>query len=514
MKRCFRARLAEDSIRHAARRRAYWLCSEPAPAFLEENLPYWRAVGKTCVQGTSLRPLTQALPLGVEKSLERAPGSALWVLLGDLGGGVWLGRWQLEDAVTDSRCPEESSAVPQLSLALLVAGGPGRVSALCRVPREPQLYHRDDSGGGLSVCPNAAFSVAGFADGRIVLVETKPSIAAAVSVGSIAGPGPGCGPASPSAFPSQNEESASLLTGSSDIAKNAGATTSAAITGIACSPKHVQSPFFVWCNAAGSWGIDLLDGSSPGGFRALERIHLPTDASAMSWTSEPLLSGIDIHPDGALVALAAATTHPLFWDTRTAACYGRQCHETGTSQSPVAHARMTRVRWHPNGWHLACATTGGVIMIWDIRRCDFGEYSHRSGSVPRSTVSPLYRIPAHSGAITGTEFGTIPRWEGIDPCRFPGAFLASAGFDGAIRIWDAHTYALIAEWTVAAGGQRLSLDAITSPLDREATTSSAWVLVAQAQRLLHLFEGNCLSAEKPPRDVSVFGASQRRQCDG
>ncbi|KAK4533475.1 hypothetical protein CCYA_CCYA17G4357 [Cyanidiococcus yangmingshanensis] len=485
MSHCFRAQLAEDSFRHAAQRRASWLSSCSASSWLDELIPACRASGQASTRGLSSRALTQARLVAVEGSPAAEEASPVWVLVGDLGGRVWLGCWQAQSVDAESTSLGERTDAPAISHSLLAAGDGGRVSALVAAP--PGLLK---PAGSVSQSQwndgfGAAFSLAGFGNGRIVLIETARICTEAIRMDPTPDPdGERSSVSLPPGLQAKVLQPAPVLAEGS-ISTN---TTAAAITGIACSPTHVRAPFFVWCNATGSWGMDVIDGSGSGGFRALERVHLRNEADSRSSSTQPLVSGVDIHPDGALVALAVPTPHPLFWDIRTAACYGyRQYGNTSSNQTSMSAGRTTSVRWHPNGWHLACATTGGVILVWDIRQCNFDGSGNVADSAESSRLSPLYRIPAHSGAVNGLAFGTFAPRDQMGRSALASAFLASTGFDGTIRVWDANTYALCADWPVATDHQRLSLDVIASPFDSDGRASYALVLAAQSDRLLHLF---------------------------
>jgi len=452
----FRAQLTEDSFRQAAARRAHWLPTLYAKPWQpqqqqqqqQQSWTSWELAAKGTLNESSLRVTTQLLPVALGSASAGGSEDAslvLVVLIGDLAGRVWLGRWPLHlQSLSDASSPAAPAADAPVTLSLLREGGAGRVTALVRAHLPSSAAPESTAATGLG--NGKFFSLAGFADGTVTLLEAHMQLG--------------------DAFPQEAHPRQRVWKPAPLFVTSCSSTATAlpAITGISFLPAHVRVPAFVACDAAASLGLAVMDAAEPCGFRILEQVHVAGAASGSALASQPLLSSVDVHPDGALVALAATWSGPAFWDIRTAKVFGLDSGPIASPASTTLGHRQVLVRWHPNGWHVASATASGIVAIWDVRQCGFhGATKTSSGSLGTGQGSPLYWIPAHSGALSGLAFGMLPgSHEMSSSGESPRAFLVSSGFDGSIRFWDARTYALTADWPIFRNGQRPSLGAWTA----------------------------------------------------
>lgn len=161
--------------------------------------------------------------------------------------------------------------------------------------------------------------------------------------------------------------------------------------------------------------------------------------------------GIDFQCDGALVASGGLDAIGRVWDTRT----GR------TAMVLDGHAReILSLAFAPNGYQVATASGDDTVRIWDLRK-----------------LSSVYTIPAHRSSVADVRFYQaadealpVPRpWAAMDedadvraappPPRIPrsGMYMATAGYDGLVKLWSADDWQLVASLS-GDSGKVMSVD--------------------------------------------------------
>lgn len=124
---------------------------------------------------------------------------------------------------------------------------------------------------------------------------------------------------------------------------------------------------------------------------------------------------LDFQDDGALVASGGLDAIGRVWDVRT----GR------TAMILDGHAReILAIDFHPTAQH-QCATASGddTVRIWDLRM-----------------LKSIYTIPAHTSSVSDIRFFQASTSTNADA---NGLFLATAGYDGMVRIWSADNWQLL-----------------------------------------------------------------------
>lgn len=136
-------------------------------------------------------------------------------------------------------------------------------------------------------------------------------------------------------------------------------------------------------------------------------------------------------PDGEIVAAGEwygrgipkkkedAACSVRLWDVAS----GRQLHEL------KGHAGdITGVHFSPDGKLLASSSHDGTIHVWD-----------RAGKLVRVIAVPADPVRLGRFSVTGQTQGAD--FGGVDALAFSpdGKWIASGGYDGCVRVWDAHT---------------------------------------------------------------------------
>ncbi|PWN21108.1 WD40 repeat-like protein [Microstroma glucosiphilum] len=123
---------------------------------------------------------------------------------------------------------------------------------------------------------------------------------------------------------------------------------------------------------------------------------------------------VEFQGDGALCASGGLDAIGRLWDLRT----GR------TSMVLDGHAKeILSIDFHPNGYQVATASGDDTVRIWDLR-----------------TLSSIYTIPAHQSSVADVRF-----FKGRDRLKLStsGMYLATAGYDGLLKIWSADDWQLL-----------------------------------------------------------------------
>ncbi|KAI3624949.1 hypothetical protein CBS14141_002370 [Malassezia furfur] len=139
---------------------------------------------------------------------------------------------------------------------------------------------------------------------------------------------------------------------------------------------------------------------------------------------------VDFQSDGALVASGGLDAIGRVWDCRT----GR------SAMVLDGHAReILSVAFAPNAYQVATASGDDTVRIWDLRQ-----------------LRSLYTIPAHRSSVADVRFffdGAERTWAAGDdaPVRRSGMYLATAGYDGLVKLWSADDWQLLATLAGDAG---------------------------------------------------------------
>lgn len=125
-----------------------------------------------------------------------------------------------------------------------------------------------------------------------------------------------------------------------------------------------------------------------------------TDRVLASTTPLPL-GGMDLSPDGSLIAAGCADNKIYIWETATGKLAGR----------PLEGTTAWTVAFSPDGRTLASGSDDTTVRLWDV--------------ATREAIHP----PRQGHTSTVTSVGFSPN----------GALLASASHDGTFRLWDVTT---------------------------------------------------------------------------
>ncbi|KAI0050960.1 U4/U6 snRNP-specific spliceosomal protein [Auriscalpium vulgare] len=173
---------------------------------------------------------------------------------------------------------------------------------------------------------------------------------------------------------------------------------------------------------------------------------------------------VEFQDDGALVGSAGLDAIGRVWDVRT----GR------TAMVLDGHVEgILSMAFSPNGYQIATGASDDTIRIWDMRslralytipahlnNVSDVRFFHSDGTVPAHIVQPSADdVPMNSAepdAPSGEE-GAAPRAQGSPPPSLeqqqehlaqewryrPGLYMASAGYDGVVKVWSADDWQLL-----------------------------------------------------------------------
>ncbi|PWN50027.1 WD40 repeat-like protein [Violaceomyces palustris] len=156
---------------------------------------------------------------------------------------------------------------------------------------------------------------------------------------------------------------------------------------------------------------------------------------------------VEFQDDGALIASGGLDAIGRVWDLRT----GR------TAMVLDGHAReILSIDFSPNGYQVATASGDDTVRIWDMR-----------------ALRSLYTIPAHKSSVADVRFfrtqrdrrasllpsadvdGDVSMETGVNGAgtaiSCSGLYLATAGYDGMVKIWSADDWQLLKTLSGDAG---------------------------------------------------------------
>ncbi|EPQ56336.1 WD40 repeat-like protein [Gloeophyllum trabeum ATCC 11539] len=131
---------------------------------------------------------------------------------------------------------------------------------------------------------------------------------------------------------------------------------------------------------------------------------------------------VEFQDDGALVASGGLDAIGRVWDLRT----GR------TAMVLDGHVQaILSTSFSPNGYQIATGAGDDTIRIWDMR-----------------SLKALYTIPAHVSNVADVRFYRntgvpLPTKEEEEWHYRSGSYLASAGYDGYVKLWSADDWQLL-----------------------------------------------------------------------
>lgn len=114
----------------------------------------------------------------------------------------------------------------------------------------------------------------------------------------------------------------------------------------------------------------------------------------------------------------------------------------------------------PNGYQVATASGDDTVRIWDMR-----------------ALKSIYTIPAHGSSVADVRFfrdqarrrnaewfgpdsaetSDVPETEADEPISRTGLYLATAGYDGMVKVWSADDWQLLRALS-GDGGRVMSAD--------------------------------------------------------
>ncbi|ODV90006.1 hypothetical protein CANCADRAFT_99491 [Tortispora caseinolytica NRRL Y-17796] len=128
------------------------------------------------------------------------------------------------------------------------------------------------------------------------------------------------------------------------------------------------------------------------------------------------------HPAGSLIATAGLDAHAYVWDLR---CDKIVMILNGHNREIYA------IDFASNGFHIATGSADNSLKIWDLRQ-----------------TKQLTTLPAHNSIISSINYCPpiqmdIPAEPNYEAHIDPGSVLASASYDGTIKLWSATSFRLL-----------------------------------------------------------------------
>ncbi|CAG0882842.1 unnamed protein product [Cyprideis torosa] len=145
--------------------------------------------------------------------------------------------------------------------------------------------------------------------------------------------------------------------------------------------------------------------------------------SSMPGHAEAVVSA-SFSPNGDHLASGSGDTTVRFWDLTT-----ETPEFTGTSHRNW----VLCISWSPDGQRLASADKSGVICLWNPRN---GQQLGKSLTGHRQWINALQWEPLHRSVLAPANYIQSPIRFAFPRSGFECRFLASAGKDGDVRIWD------------------------------------------------------------------------------
>lgn len=209
----------------------------------------------------------------------------------------------------------------------------------------------------------------------------------------------------------------------------------------------------------------------------------------------------EIQPDGALLASGGLDAIGRIWDCRT----GR------TAMVLDGHAReILALDWSPNGFNVVSASGDDTVRIWDLRnlKCQYMIPAHTSSVADvrffrafderppevfangnRNAQSHHHEGQANGDSVKAEESGQ----EANSSMELPksGLYLATAGYDGLVKIWSADDWQHLRTLSGDAG-KVMSVDVSS---DGQYLASGEWNRTFKVSRVSRLPVSNATIAD-------------------
>jgi pre-mRNA-processing factor 19 len=228
----------------------------------------------------------------------------------------------------------------------------------------------------------------------------------------------------------------------------------------------------VWTNAGGDGGDS---GAPPAAFDYSSALTL------RGHTKE--VTGVAVHPTGDYLLSAGRDGAWAFHDLAA----GRVLAVVGAGADTAPYES---VRWHPDGVILAAGTDAGPIRVYDIRTQEVAAtFQGHAGVVAGLALSENGYFMASAGADATLRLWDLRKLANFHTITAPGPltaaafdfsgnFLAAGAADGAVAVWRSSDWEPVTRWAGGAGGAGhtaavtgvafapLAASLVTSSLDR------------------------------------------------